>query len=210
MPSKSQMAFALRVVSAGVLSSLRVYVKMYALRPPACVGMKHLPLSHVPRQTVFLSNTRRDERVSSYSIIQHTSGENLHFYPLTLLPKKKVGKSQKKNSRLRINLIQKPATILPRKHARKPPRLLLQRLHILNLHHEHVPRLRALNVKGSREVVDLGEVHVAHVVCAVVVADLAAGPVNAFDLDNFAGRDAREGGVVRVPAVLRRGVSIER
>lgn len=33
---------------------------------------------------------------------------------------------------------------------------------------------------------DACEVYVADVVCGVVVADLAAGPVEAFDLDDFA------------------------
>lgn len=33
---------------------------------------------------------------------------------------------------------------------------------------------------------DAGEIDILHVVGAVVVADLAAGPVDAFDLDDFA------------------------
>jgi hypothetical protein len=41
---------------------------------------------------------------------------------------------------------------------------------------------------------DLGEVDVLDVVGAVVVADLPAGPIDAFDFDDFVGRDAGDGG----------------
>lgn len=69
---------------------------------------------------------------------------------------------------------------------RKPPRPLLKRLDVHNLHQEHVARLRALDVKRPRQVVHAGEVDVLDVVGAVVVFDLAAGPVEALDLDGFA------------------------
>lgn len=48
----------------------------------------------------------------------------------------------------------------------------------------------------------LREIHVLDVVGAVVVADLAAGPVDAFDFDGFVLLDGAEGGVFGVPAVL--------
>jgi len=66
---------------------------------------------------------------------------------------------------------------------------------------------------------DFGEVDIPNIVCGVVVADLAAGPVNAFDLDCFAvldgagegycqasvGTDEADGigrRTIRMPAIL--------
>jgi hypothetical protein len=49
---------------------------------------------------------------------------------------------------------------------------------------------------------NLGEIDIPHVVGGVVVANLAAGPVDTFDLDGFTGSDGGVGGVVWVPAVL--------
>jgi hypothetical protein len=49
---------------------------------------------------------------------------------------------------------------------------------------------------------DLREIDIAHVVGGIIVADLAAGPVDAFDFDDFAGRDFCEARIIRVPAVL--------
>jgi hypothetical protein len=49
---------------------------------------------------------------------------------------------------------------------------------------------------------DLGEVDIAHVICRVIVADLATSPIYAFDLDGFTGFDGAVGGVLGVPAVL--------
>lgn len=58
---------------------------------------------------------------------------------------------------------------------------------------------------------DFGQVDVTHVVGRVVVADLPAGPVDAFDFDGRVGRDGGVGGVVGVPAVLGGGgVRLER
>lgn len=39
-----------------------------------------------------------------------------------------------------------------------------------------------------------GEIHISHIVGAVIVSDLSAGPVHAFDLDGFAGDDLSDGG----------------
>lgn len=89
------------------------------------------------------------------------------------------------NIRLGINLIQETTTIRLRENARKPPRRILKRLHILDIHHEHIAGLRGLDVEGSAEIVDAGEVYVADIVGRVVVFDLSTGPVDALDLDGF-------------------------
>lgn len=59
---------------------------------------------------------------------------------------------------------------------------MLKGLDILDLDDQHVALLGGLDLEGAGEVVDLGQVDVLHVVGAVVVADLAARPVDAFDL----------------------------
>lgn len=64
----------------------------------------------------------------------------------------------------------------------EPPRVILQRLHVLNINNEHVARLGSLNLKRPSEIVDLGQVDVANIVCRIVVLDLAARPVNTFNL----------------------------
>jgi hypothetical protein len=55
---------------------------------------------------------------------------------------------------------------------------------------------------------DFGKVNVAHIVGGVVIANLAAGPVHAFDLDDFVGLDGSICGVVRMPSVLSLDISI--
>ena len=75
--------------------------------------------------------------------------------------------------RFGVDPIQEPTPILLCEYPRKPPRLLLQWLRILDLNDEHVAWFRRLDVKGASEVVDACEVDVADVVCGVVVADLA-------------------------------------
>lgn len=76
----------------------------------------------------------------------------------------------------RINLIQEAATIVLVKHAREPPRLVLERLDIHDLDEQQVTRLGILNLERPAEVVNLGQVDIEHVICRVIVADLAAGP----------------------------------
>lgn len=130
--------------------------------------------------------------------------------------------SEAANSRIRIQLIQEPTTILLCKDTGETPRLILQRLYVLNLYNQYISRFSIFDLKGSAEVVDLGQVNILDVVCVVGVFDLAAGPVNAFDLDYFAvcdlacKRDCSQGLVtdrvrgerirntVRVPAILER------
>lgn len=90
------------------------------------------------------------------------------------------------NLHIPIDLIQKPPTIILVKDPGKPPRLMFEGLHIMNLHEQHVTRLGALDLERPGQVVHGGQVDVQHVLGAVVVFDLAAGPVDAFDLDGLA------------------------
>jgi hypothetical protein len=62
------------------------------------------------------------------------------------------------------------------------PRVVLQRLHILNINNEHVARLGSFDLEGSGEVVDFGQIDVANIVCRIIVLDLAARPVDTLNL----------------------------
>ena len=88
-------------------------------------------------------------------------------------------------SRLRVELVEEAAAVGGSEDAGEAPRLVLQWLHVLDLDEEDVAGLGGLDLKGPGQVVDAGEVDVFDVVGAVVVADLAAGPVDAFDFDDF-------------------------
>lgn len=90
------------------------------------------------------------------------------------------------NSRIRIQFIQETTAILLCKDTGESPRLILQRLHILNLYDKYISRFGIFDLKGSAEVVDLGQIDVLDVVCIVGVFDLTASPVDALDFDYFA------------------------
>ena len=45
------------------------------------------------------------------------------------------------------------------------PRVILERLHVLDVNNKHIARLSSLNLKRSGEVVDFGQVNVADIVC---------------------------------------------
>lgn len=96
-------------------------------------------------------------------------------------------------SRLGIDLIQQPPSILAMEDAAESPRLVLERLHILDLDQQNVARFGGVDVKRAGKIVDLGEVDVFDVVRGIVVLDLAAGPVETFDLDDFAVGDLSAG-----------------
>ena len=93
------------------------------------------------------------------------------------------------NIRIGIYLIQESASIILIEHSREPPRLFLERLHVLDLDNKDVPGFRPFDVKGTGQIVDLGEVDILHIVRAIVVADLPPRPVDTFDLDDLAALD---------------------
>jgi hypothetical protein len=83
-------------------------------------------------------------------------------------------------------LIQEPTSIVFVKHARKSPWVVLERLYILNLDEQNVAWLGGLDFERARQVVDLSEINILHVVGAIIVADLATSPIQTFDLHNLA------------------------
>lgn len=90
------------------------------------------------------------------------------------------------SSRVRVYLIQKATPIILIKDTRKAPGLLLKRLHILDLHDQNVARLSSLDLERPSQVVDLGQIDILHVVRAIVISNLPARPVHAFNLDDLA------------------------
>lgn len=65
------------------------------------------------------------------------------------------------------------------------PRVLLEGLYVLDFHEENVARLGSFDLEWARQIVDPGQVDILHVIGAVVVLDLAACPIEAFNLDHF-------------------------
>ena len=91
-----------------------------------------------------------------------------------------------KSLRVGVYLIQKPSTIALVEDTCEAPWLLLERLDVLDLDHKNVPRLCCLDLERAREIMDLSQIDVLHVIGAVVVFDLATSPVDALDLDDLA------------------------
>ena len=96
--------------------------------------------------------------------------------------------------RVRVDLIKKASPVVLVEYARKAPRLLLEWLHILDLHHEDISRFRAFHLKWAGQVVNLGEVDILHIVRAVIVADLPSCPIDTLHLEDLSVFDfGREG-----------------
>ena len=73
------------------------------------------------------------------------------------------------------------------KHTGEPPWLILKGLHVLNLDEQNIAWFSSLNLKRSREVVNLGEIDIPHVVGRIIVFDLPTCPVETLDFDHFIG-----------------------
>ncbi len=90
------------------------------------------------------------------------------------------------NARLRIELVKEATPVVPVEDTSEAPRVVLERLDVLNLNEEDITGLRRFNLEGPRQVVDLSQIDVLDIVGAVVVADLSTCPVETFDLNNLA------------------------
>ena len=87
--------------------------------------------------------------------------------------------------RVGVDLVQEASPVVLVKNTREAPRLLLEWLHILDLHYENISRFSALHLKRARQVVNLCEVDVLHIVCAVIIADLSSCPIYTLHLEDF-------------------------
>lgn len=88
--------------------------------------------------------------------------------------------------RFGVEFVEEATAVLFVEDAGEAPWLVLHGLDVHDLDDEDVARLGGFDLEGPGQVVDLGQVDVLHVVCAVVVADLSTGPVKTFDLDRLA------------------------
>lgn len=104
--------------------------------------------------------------------------------------------------RLGVDLIQKSTTILFCKYTSETPRLVWQGLNVLDLNEKNITGLSRLDLEGSAQIMDSGEVNVSDIVGAVIVADLAARPVNTLDTHGFAILDSPCKGDVGMPSIL--------
>lgn len=87
--------------------------------------------------------------------------------------------------RVGVDFVKEASPIVFVKNASKSPRLLLEWLHILDLHYKNVSRFGAFHLKRPRQVVNLGEVNVLHIVRAVIVANLPPCPIYALHFEDF-------------------------
>lgn len=87
--------------------------------------------------------------------------------------------------RVRVDLVKEASPIVLVKYACEAPRLLLEWLYILNLYHKDISRFGAFHLKRARQVVNLGEVDVLHIVRAVIVANLSSCPIDTLHLEDF-------------------------
>ena len=84
------------------------------------------------------------------------------------------------------HLVQKSTAIVSVKDPGEAPRLLLKRLYVLDLDDEYISRLCCFYFKRTTQVVYPRQIDVLHVICTVIILDLASSPVNAFYFYNFA------------------------
>ena len=83
--------------------------------------------------------------------------------------------------------------------------MILERLDVLNLDEEDVAWLGGLDLKWAGKVVDLGQIDILNIVGTIIVANLSACPVDAFDLDDLAVLDsAAEGDWLERSVQLKR------
>jgi len=104
---------------------------------------------------------------------------------------------------------EEPATVLLGESAGKAVLpAVVERAHVQELDFEQVAGLRAVDVDGPSQIVNLTEVDVSDVVGVVVVADLSAGPVEGLQSHRLAGVSLGDRRNVRMPAVERLGVGL--
>lgn len=99
-----------------------------------------------------------------------------------------------KGVRIGVYFVKEPSAIVFVEDTSEAPWLFLERLYVLDLDYENITGLGVLHLERSAQVVDLRQINVLHVICAVVVANLSSGPVDTLNLDDFSVFDlSREG-----------------
>ena len=67
----------------------------------------------------------------------------------------------------------------------EPPRVVLKWLYVLDLYEKDISRLGGFDLERPREIVDLSQVDIHDIVRTIVVLDLSARPVQAFNFDSL-------------------------
>ncbi len=94
-------------------------------------------------------------------------------------------------------LVEEPAAIVFVEDAREAPGLVLEGLHVLDLNEEDIAWFGGLDLERPGKVVDLSQINVLDIVSTVVVLDLPARPVEAFNFDGLAVLDGAAKGNCR-------------
>lgn len=97
--------------------------------------------------------------------------------------------------RFGIDLVEETPAVVLVEYSGEAPGLFLEGLNVLNLDDKDVSWFGCIDFERTGQIVYLGEIDIPHVIGAVIVADLPAGPVHTFDLDNFSvldGTDERD------------------
>lgn len=89
-------------------------------------------------------------------------------------------------SRVWIDLVQKATTVLLVKDSCEAPRLILERLDVLNFDDEYVSWLGTFNFERPRQIMYLGKIDIPHILGRICISYLTTGPVHAFNLRHFA------------------------
>lgn len=79
-------------------------------------------------------------------------------------------------SRCWVDLVQEAAAVALVEHACEAPWLVLEWLDVHYLDEEDIAGLCALDLKRAREIMDFCQIYIPHVICGIIVPDLAAGP----------------------------------
>ena len=105
-------------------------------------------------------------------------------------------------ARFRVVPVQKTAAVLKCEYAGEPPLGIFQPADVVDIDHEQIAGLGALDAERAAQIMHFGQVDVPDVIGGIVVFDLAAGPVVTFDPELVAWFEPFDDGNVWMPAVM--------
>ena len=95
---------------------------------------------------------------------------------------------------LGVVVFEETTAILAVKDTGESPRRVVEWLHVSNIYNKKVAWLGTLDVEGTGEIMHLCEVDLSNIVGAVIVPNLATGPVDALNFDSLARLNATDSG----------------
>ena len=105
-------------------------------------------------------------------------------------------------SRFRVDLVEETSAVVLVEDTCEAPWLMLEWLDILDLYQKHITGLSTFNLEWSGEVVDSCEVNILHIICRVIVANLATSPVHTLDFNDLSILDGAIEGHIRMPSIV--------